>query len=80
MIAMNNYEYLRKLGALSVHDIETRQPDLWTGKTKMRTGVYLSGRVNCFFLNSYVSRSPVRRTAQRALHVIVILYRHVCIS
>ena len=27
-----------------------------------------------FFLNSYLSRSPVRRTAQTALHVMLLLY------
>ena len=39
----------------------------------MWTGVYLSGRV-IFFLNSCVSRSPVRRTAQSALHVMLLSY------
>ena len=37
-------------------------------------GVYLSGRVNLIFFNSYVSRSPVRRTAQSALHVMLLSY------
>ena len=40
----------------------------------MWTGVYLSGRGNFFFFNSYVSRSPVRRTAQSALHVMLLSY------
>ena len=42
---------------------------LWTGKTKC-------GRVFIliFFLNSYVSRSTVCRTAQSALHVILLSY------
>ena len=50
----------------------------------MWTGAYLSGRVwtgtkkNTFFLNSYVSRSPVRKTAQSALqsalHVMLLSY------
>ena len=38
------------------------------------TGVYLFGRVKLFFLNTYVSRSPVRRTAQSALHVMLLSY------
>ena len=29
---------------------------------------------NIFFFNSYVSRSPVRRTAQSALHVMLLSY------
>ena len=37
----------------------------------MWTGVYLFGR---FFFNSYVSQSPVRRTAQSALHVMLLSY------
>ena len=46
---------------------------VWTGKKKKN------------FFNSYVSRSPVRRTAQSALesalHVMLLsYYRHVCIS
>ena len=44
----------------------------------MWTGAYLSRRVNFFFLNSYVSWSPVRRTAQSALqsalHVMLLSY------
>ena len=39
----------------------------------MWTGVYLSGLVKNFF-NSYVSRSPVHRTAQSALHVMLLSY------
>ena len=37
----------------------------------MWTGVYLFGR---FFVNSYISQSPVRRTAQSALHVMLLSY------
>ena len=68
------------------------------GEKKIWTGACLSGRVKKkliflilmgkkknFFFNSYVSRSPVRRTAQSALesalHVMLLsYYRHVCIS
>ena len=46
----------------------------------MWTGVYLSGRVKKqFFLNSYVSQSPVRRTAQSALHVMLLYYIGMCV-
>ena len=38
----------------------------------MWTGAYLSGRVKK--KNSYVSLSPVRRTAQSALHVMLLSY------
>ena len=38
----------------------------------MWTGVYLSGRVKK--INSYVLRCPVRRTAQSALHVMLLSY------
>ena len=44
---------------------------------KMWTGAYLCGRVwmgKFFFFNSYVSQSPVRRTAQSALHVMLLSY------
>ena len=45
---------------------------------KMWTGAYLCGRVWMgkifFFLNYYVSQSPVRRTAQSALHVMLLSY------
>ena len=40
----------------------------------MWKGVYLPGREFFFLNNSYVSRSPVRRTAQRALHVMLLSY------
>ena len=41
----------------------------------MWTCVYLSGGVKInVFLNSYVSRSPERRTAQNALHVMLLSY------
>ena len=41
----------------------------------MWTGVYLSGWVKkILFLNSYVSWSPVRRTAQSALHIMLLSY------
>ena len=46
----------------------------------MWTGAYLSGRVKkkVFFFHSYLSRSPVRRTAQSALqstlHVMSLSY------
>ena len=33
-----------------------------------------TGKQFFFFFNSYVSRSPVRRTAQSALHVILLSY------
>ena len=55
---------------------ERRPSVLWTGKTKCgRVVICLdgSGRV-IFFLNSYVSRSPERRTAQSALHVMLLSY------
>ena len=39
----------------------------------MWTGVDLSGR-EFFFLNYYVSRSPVRRTAQSTLHIMLLSY------
>ena len=38
----------------------------------MWTGVYLSGRVKKNY--SYVSRSPVRRTVQSTLHVMLLSY------
>ena len=45
----------------------------------MWTGVHLSGRVT-FKKNSYVSRSPVCRTVQSALHVMLLsYYRHACV-
>ena len=53
------------------------------GQNKMWTGAYLCGRVwtgkfFIFFLNSYVSQSPVHRTAQSALqsalHVMLLSY------
>ena len=41
----------------------------------MLTGAYLCGQVwTGFFFNSYVSQSPVRRTAQSALHVMLLSY------
>ena len=44
----------------------------------MGTGVYLSGRVQknviLIYCTVYVSRSPVRRTAQSALHVVLLSY------
>ena len=40
----------------------------------MWTGVYLPGRVWTVFCNSYLSRSPQRRTAQSALHVMLLSY------
>ena len=40
----------------------------------MWTGAYLSGRVKKKKINSYVSWSPVRRTAQSALHVMLLSY------
>ena len=40
----------------------------------MWTGVYLSGWVKNNFFNSYASRSPVRSTAQSALHVMLLSY------
>ena len=62
---------------------DTRPPVLWTGKTDCgRVFICLDG-LKHFFFNSYVSRSPVRRTAQSALHVMLLSYyryRHVCIS
>ena len=61
---------------------ETRPPVLWTGKTKCgRVLICLDGSgqvIFFFFLNSYLSRSPVRRTAQSALqsalHVMLLSY------
>ena len=62
---------------------ETRPSVLWTGKTKCGRVLICvdgSGRVNFFkfFFNSYVSQSPVRRTAQSALqsalHVMLLSY------
>ena len=42
-------------------------------KNKMWTGDYLSGRVKKpFIFNSYVSRSTERRTAQSALHIMLL--------
>ena len=38
----------------------------------MWTGVYLSGRVKKIL--NYLSRSPVRRTAQSAFHIILLSY------
>ena len=57
------------------------------GQNKMWTGAYLCGRVwtdkkksfLIFFFNSYVSQSPVRRTAHSALHVMLLSYRHICV-
>ena len=52
---------------------ETRPPVLWTGKTKCgRVFICLDG----YKKNSYVSRSPIRRTAQSqsALHVMLLPY------
>ena len=43
------------------------------GRVKQKwTGVYLPGRVTIFFLNSSVSRSSVRMSAQSALHVMLL--------
>ena len=54
---------------------ETRPPVLWTGAYFRVDG---SGRFFFKFFNSYVSRSPVRRTAQSALqsalHVMLLSY------
>ena len=53
---------------------ETSPPVFWTGKTKCgRVFICLDGYF-CFFLNSYVSWSPVRRTAQSALHIMLLSY------
>ena len=54
---------------------------VWTGKKKKKFFFFFFLK----FFNSYVSRSPVRRTAQSALqsalHVMLLsLYRNVCIS
>ena len=67
-----------------VTSVLCRDPStLWTGKRKCGRVLICvdgSGRVNFFFffLNSYVSRSPVRRTAQialqSALHVMLLSY------
>ena len=55
---------------------ETRPPILWTGKTKCgRVFICLDGwRTGKKKINSYLLRSPVRRTAQSALHVMLLSY------
>ena len=70
------------VNAPAVFYAETRPPVLWTGKTKCgRVLIWLDGCGRVFFLiffYSYVSRSPVRRTAQSALqsalHVMLLSY------
>ena len=54
---------------------ETRPLVLRTGKTKCgRVFICLDVGKKNFFLNSYGSRSPVRGTAQSALHVMLLPY------
>ena len=54
---------------------ETRPPVIWTGKTNCGRMGYLSGQANLKKKNySYVSWSPVRRTAQSALDVMLLSY------
>ena len=55
-----------------VHPSCGRVNTLWTG-------AYLSGRFKRFLFNSYVSRSPLRRTAQSALHIMLLSYHNMCI-
>ena len=53
---------------------ETRSPVLWKGKTHCgRVLICLDG-LKFFFFNSYVSRSPLPRTAQSALHIMLLSY------
>ena len=58
----------------SVSYAETRPPVLWTGKTKCgRVLICLDGQwTGKKNLNSYVSCSPIRRTAQSALRVMLL--------
>ena len=68
-----------RTASVSVVYAETRPPVLWTGKTtcgRVLICVDGSGRVKFYFfiLNSYVSWSPVRRTAHSALHVMLLSY------
>ena len=75
LVAGHTVEILQPQTLEPVSYAETRPSVLWTGKTKCgQVFICLDGWTKKKKINSYLSRSTARRTAQSALHVMLLSY------